>query len=789
MKRYNPSPSQGLSDSQVQQRINEGLENANTSVPTKSFSTIIRENLFTLFNIINFILALAIIMVKSYKNMLFMGVVISNLIIGAFQEIRAKRAVDSLSLMSSAKAKVIRNSIKKQIELEKIVLDDVIFLSTGDQVPADCIICEGFCEVNESLLTGESDSIVKKHSDLLLSGSFVVSGHCKAKAEKVGEASYVSAVSKDAKYVKKINSKISSTFRKIMLVLSILIIPVGILLFIRQLNTPNNTFQEAVAKTVAAIIGMIPEGLVLLTSTVLAVSVIRLSKIKVLVQQLFCIETLARVDVLCLDKTGTITEGNMELTDVEPCGNFKEDQITEALVAITTNLKDKNSTFLAVAAKYYSKKTKTADKLVHFSSERKWSGVYFKRGGSFILGAPEFVIKNKTLKFQRDLEIYAKKGRVLVVAKSNNCFEEDKNGNFALPLEIEILGFIILKDKIRKDASETLSYFREQGVNLKIISGDSASSVVAIAKSVGFPQDVKYIDMTEINNERDIKKAAIECSVFGRVSPMQKKQIICALKDEKHTVAMTGDGVNDVLALKESDCSIAMASGSDAARNVSELVLLNSDFSTIPKITAEGRRCINNIQRSSSLFLVKTIYSSILAIIFLFVKMPYPFEPIQMTLTTSLTIGIPSFILALEPNKERITGNFFFNIMGKSLPGAITVIVNVFLLNIIAHYFGMNEQHISAVSVILTAFTGFLVLYNVCLPFNWLRYTLFGSLVATFIVAVIFPKTGEFFSIAKIGVSEFLVLSGLMLLSFLVWRGILDSLKIIFKKFPDSSKV
>ncbi|MDR0404583.1 MAG: HAD-IC family P-type ATPase [Oscillospiraceae bacterium] len=787
-RRYNPSPSSGLTGSQVKERVREGLENAHVSVPTKSLARIIRENFLTLFNILNFGLALAVIAVGSYKNVLFMGVVLSNLVIGAFQEIRAKRAVDQLSLLSAKKAKVVRDSKYEHIELNKIVLDDIIVLGTGDQIPTDCVLCEGSCEVNESLLTGESDSITKRQSDLLLSGSFVVSGHCKAKAEKVGESNYVSKISKSAKYVKKVNSKISDVFKKIILVISVIIIPVGILLFLKQLNTTNNSMRDAVVKTVAALIGMIPEGLVLLTSTVLAVSVIRLSRIKVLVQQLFCIETLARVDVLCLDKTGTITEGDMELGEIKICGDCQEEQITEALLAMVTNLKDKNATFLAISSKYSFKKTKAASKVVHFSSERKWSGVYFDRKGSFILGAPEFVLGDDLLKFRSDVESYAKRGRVLVLAKSDNCFGRDQNDNFSLPPDVEAMAFIIIKDKIRKSAAKTLKYFKEQGVNLKIISGDGALSVMAIAKAVGFPEDLKYVDLTNIHDEEKIKKMALEYSVFGRVSPMQKKQIICALKEEGHTVAMTGDGVNDVLALKESDCSIAMASGSDAARNVSELVLLNSDFSTIPKITAEGRRCINNVQRSSSLFLVKTIYSAMLAIIFLFIKMPYPFEPIQMTLATSLTIGIPSFILALEPNKERIRGNFLLNIIGKSLPGAVTVVINVFLLNVTARYFGMAEQHISTISVILTAFAGFLVLYNVCVPFNWLRCAMFWSLVAAFVIAVILPKTEEIFSISKIGISEFLLLLGLMVFSFLVWRGVLDILRFILKKFPRSTK-
>ncbi|MDR3179115.1 MAG: HAD-IC family P-type ATPase [Oscillospiraceae bacterium] len=781
IKRHHPQPTSGLNNEQVKERINKGLTNISTSVPTKTFSKIFIDNFFTLFNGINLILALAIIFVGSYKNALFMGVVLSNLIIGTFQEIRAKKAVDSLSLLSSKKTKVLRNSKEYLVNLDEIVLDDILVLKAGDQIPTDCIVCSGECEVNESLLTGESDSILKEEFSHLLSGSFIISGQCKARADKVGKENYISKISKSAKYVKKVDSKISDAFNKIMLAISVIIIPVGALLFLKQLKLPNNSVQKAVVNTVAALIGMIPEGLVLLTSTVLAISVIRLSKRKVLVQELYCIETLARIDTLCLDKTGTITKGTMELSKIITCQKHKESEVEEALKLLSYNLKGKDPTFLAISSKYFSKNAKTASKVIHFSSERKWSGIYFEGLYSIILGAPEFVLGNKVSKFKDEIEKHTQDNRVLVVAKSNENFIETEENKFSLPKEkIDVLGFVLIKDKIRKNAKKTLEYFKNQGVDLKIISGDNALTVSSVARAVGFDKSSKYIDMSSVNDS-NIKDVALNYSIFGRVSPMQKKQLVSALKKHGKTVAMTGDGVNDVMALKESDCSIAMASGSEAARNISQIVLLNSDFSTMPKILNEGRRSINNIQRSSSLFLVKTIYSCLLAIVFLFVKMPYPFSPIQMTLTTSLTIGIPSFFLALEPNNERVCGSFLLNIISKSVPGALAVVINVILSNLVAYYFHLETWSFSTISVILTTFTGFLILYNVCLPFDLPRKIIFTSVLTCYIIAVLAPKTKEFFYIARLSFEEIFILLSLIIVSFFIFRGITDVFKLFLK--------
>ena len=651
----------GLTKEEVEERIKENKVNYDTSLPTKSIKTIVRENIFTLFNLINILLGVAVFCVGSYKNLLFLIVIFCNTAISIIQEINSKKAVDKLSILAQAKVNCIRDGEKQEIGINSIVLDDLLMLETGNQIVADSIILEGEVEVNESFITGESDVIYKRKGDTLLSGSFVVSGKCKAEVIHIGDENYTSKISSGAKYVKKVNSEIMKSLNGIIKIVSIAIVPIGILLFFNQLGLTENSFKNAVVNTVAAIIGMIPEGLVLLTSTVLAVSVIRLSKRKVLVQELYCIETLARVDTLCLDKTGTITEGTMEVNDIIEITKSKE-ELEEILSEISSASDDNNSTIEAIRAKYKNKQKWKVINKIPFSSQKKWSGVCFKDKGSYIIGAPEFVLREKYDEYKERIEKYSNDYRVIIVANSEGDFIEKE-----LPDKLEVLGFVLISDVIRKEASKTLKYFKEQGVNIKIISGDNPITVSKIAKRAGVENSEKYINMQEIKTKEQLEKAAKEYTIFGRVTPVQKKELVQALKKEGHTVAMTGDGVNDVLALKEADCSIAMASGSDATRNVAELVLLDSNFASMPEIVLEGRRTINNIERSATLFLVKTIYASILAIIFLFVNMPYPFMPIQLTLISTVTIGIPSFVLALEPNKERIKGKFLRNVISRAL--------------------------------------------------------------------------------------------------------------------------
>lgn len=764
--RYNSDKELGLSKDQVEKRIKDNLINKETEINTKNIPDIIKNNLFTLFNLINFILAFAIIYVGSYKNLLFMGVVISNLIIGTYQEIRAKKIVDKLSILSRNKIKTLRDGNIEHIEINSLLLDDIIILESGDQVPTDSILVDGFCEVNESLLTGESDAVYKTEGDMLLSGSFLVSGKCKARVEHISDDNYAFKISKDAKYVKKVNSEIMRTFKRIILIVSILIIPIGSFLFYNQVNS-NASLKDAVEGTTAALIGMIPEGLVLLTSTVLAVGILRLSKYKVLVQELYCIETLARVDTLCLDKTGTLTEGIMEVNDIIPYASHDDMDLKKAISLVVNSSLDNNPTINAIKEKFNDFRvedySKVADKVIPFSSEKKWSGVYYNDYGSYILGAPEFILKNNVISIKNELEDYSRENRVVVLAHSKNIFRGED-----LPEEIELVGFILLRDKIRKEAKSTLKYFDEQGVDIKVISGDNVLTVLNVAKRAGVKNYDKYIDLSEINTDEELKEICDKYCVFGRVTPIQKKKLIYFLKEKGHTVSMTGDGVNDVLALKESDCGIAMASGSSAAKNVSQLILLNSNFDSMPKVVAEGRRSINNIQRSSSLFLVKTIYSTLLAIIFLFLNSPYPFMPIQMTLVSVLTIGIPSFILALEPNKDRVKGNFFINIISKALPCAVTIVSSILIIMMFSNIFKFNEDQVSTFCVISSAFCGFLLLFKVSKPFNLIRKILFTTMCSFFVLGI--TVFGNVFSLSRLSFTIVLFSIFIILIDFLIFK-------------------
>ena len=718
MIRYNPKIEEGLNQSQVNYRIKNGDYNYNSDVKTKTICEIIFYNVFTLFNILNLCLGFLVLWVGSYKNLLFLGVVICNTLISIIQEIRTKRAIDKLSIISSVSANVIRESKSKIINIEDVVLDDIIVYKRGNQIIADSIIKEGAVEVNESLLSGEENSITKKVGDTLYSGSFVISGKCIAKVEKVAINNYASKITHEAKYIKKVNSEIMNTLKKIIKIISIVIVPLGILLFLKQYNIDKN-ITDSIINTVAAIIGMIPEGLVLLTSTVLAVSILRLSKKNVLVGQLYCIETLARVDTICLDKTGTLTEGIMEVEDVIVL-NDKYDY-KKILCAMSRELNDDTPTMDAISRKFNKRTDFKCLEIESFSSEKKYSSVRFKEG-KYILGAPD--ILDTSDKMKELIEKYSDNRLVLL---------KNTRENIAL---------ILLKDKIRYKASSTLNYLRKEGVDIKIISGDNESVITRIAKRVGF-KNIKCIDMSK--NKTNMNDKIVEnYNIFARVSPEQKRDLIKALKNNGHTVAMTGDGVNDVLALKEADCSIAIASGSDAARNVSEIVLLDSDFDAIPKILEEGRRTINNVERSASLFLTKTVYATLLAIIFLFIRMDYPFQPIQLSLVGAITIGIPAFILALEPNYDRIKGRFFLNVLKKALPGGLTIVINVISVMIVAMIFNLNEEVISTMAVILVAITGFILLYKICYKFNLLRKILYIFLIIAFLSCIIgLPKLFE----------------------------------------------
>lgn len=727
----------GLTSKEVKELQKQGLVNGNFSVKTKSVGQIIFTNVFTLFNLINLFLLLCLIMVHSYKNMLFVGVVIWNVLIGVIQEIRSKRVIDKLSLLSAPDALVIRDGEQKRVDIEDIVQGDVILFKNGNQVCVDACIISGECEVNESLLTGEADAVYKKAGDEILSGSYLISGNVVTKAIHVGKDNYVNRITGQAKYLKRPNSEILHSIKLIIKAVSIVLIPLATLLFLNQLD--NQGISDAVVSAVAGVLGMIPSGLVLLTSVVLAVSVIRLGKKNTLVQELYCIETLARVDTLCLDKTGTITEGTMSVDTALPYGKYTKEDMENAIYLFTHYLNDDNPTFNALC-KYADKKAdflyenlKVAE-TIGFSSDKKWSLVDLGDKGTYVLGAMEFVLKNPGEDLRQKVLEYSQKGlRVLVLAHSINHSQNKK-----LPDGLGAMGIITFSDTIREQAPDTFKYFINQGVDIKVISGDNPATVSYVAKKAGILNSEKYIDATLLEAEDDIKEAAEKYTIFGRVTPNQKLMLVKALKEKGHTVAMTGDGVNDVMALKEADCSIAMQAGSDAARNVSQLVLMDSDFSSMPVIVAEGRRTINNIQRSASLYLTKTIYSTILAILFVILPTAYPFIPIQMTFIGSLAIGIPSFILALEPNVNRVKGKFIVNVLKLAIPGALTVVTNIVAVWFYMEIFGVSKTVFSTMSLYGLAIAALLQLVKCCKPFNRLRYCMCAVLIGLFIFGITF---------------------------------------------------
>ena len=731
----------GLTSREVRERVEQGLVNGEEEIQSKSFGEILWTNLVTPFNILNVILAALILLVGSFKNMLFMGVILSNAVIGTVQEIRAKRLIDKLSLITEPKARVIRDGIVQTIRVEELVMDDVMLLEAGSQVCADCRVLTGSCETNESLITGEQDPILKRSGDQVLSGSFVVSGAARVQVIHVGADNYASQISRNAKYLKRPNSQILASINRLIKVIGFSIVPVGAALFCTEIlgGVPRN---EAVVSTVASMVGMIPEGLVLLTSVVFAVGVVRLGRRKALVQEMYSIETLARVDVLCLDKTGTITTGEMQVDRLHPLPGHSREEAWNGAAALVSALEDHNPTAEAVRKFCATAPSWKPGAMVPFSSARKWSGVTFPGRGTYVMGAEQFLFPAGIPEAQEIMEEAAGRGqRVLVLAVSSHPFQGQE-----LPEQLEPVALILISDRIREHAERTLRYFAEQGVTLKVISGDDARTVSRIAQRVGLAGAERYVDASTLREE-ELARAAEQYTVFGRVTPQQKRQLVQGLK-ENHTVAMTGDGVNDVLALKESDCSIAMAAGSDAARAVSQMVLLDSDFASMPYIVAEGRRSINNLQRSASLFLVKTFFSTIIALVFIFLSAPYPFEPIQFTLVSALTIGAPSFVLAMEPNRERVRGRFLWNVIRKAIPGALTNVFNTVLLVLVAGRMGFHSEQISTMAVVLMGYTGMMILFKVCVPFTWQRILLFCAMGGAFVLAFLF--LGDLFSLERL---------------------------------------
>lgn len=718
-------PNLGLTAEEVAERVRLGKVNGDPNVKTKSVKQILAENIFTFFNFINVVLAVLVFLVGSPKNAMFALVILFNTGIGIFQEIRAKRTIDRLTLVSAPKAHVLRGGIECEIPTSELVADDLVIFRTGAQAAADCELVGGECEVNESLVTGESDPIRKTAGEKILSGSFVVSGEAKAAVTALGRDSFSGRIAEGVKYVKKPQSKMMDAINRILKGISICILPIMGLLFYNAIFVSGQPLDRAVTSTVAAVIGMIPEGLVLLSSVVLAVSAIRLAQNRTLVQDLYCIETLARVDTLCLDKTGTITEGKMA---VEEVFSFTGEPIDREMTLLVNALPDRNPTFLAVREKWDRESETPAEQVLPFSSAKKWSGAVFPEVGSLVMGAGEFILGVKYEEIRQKVEKFSEGGRrVLLLARSDFSFKGRDLPDGLIPL-----GLIAISDRIRPEAPDTLRYFDEQGVDIKIISGDNPLTVSAVAKKAGVKNADRFIDASQLTDPADLPKAIRDYTVFGRVTPDQKLAIVKALKAEGKTVGMTGDGVNDVLALKESDCSIAMQSGSEAARNVSNLVLLDSNFASMPRVVAEGRRSINNIERSASLFLSKTLYSLLLAVLFMVIRLPFLFEPIQMTLINAMCIGIPSFLLALEPNKALIRGSFIGNVMERAVPNGITAALALSSVIAAAGLFGFSTEQMSSVATVVLAGISFMITFRCCKPWEKWKAAMMAVLIAAF---------------------------------------------------------
>ena len=735
--RYRPDHQTGLTAQQVQEHRMHGWTNQPVDPPSKTTKEIIQENVFTYFNLIFLVLAVLLCLVGSFRDLTFLPVIVLNTLIGIIQETRAKKVLDNLTMLNAPHAMVIRDGKKSQINAEDLVVDDIVIFEAGNQVCADAEVCAGEVQVNESLLTGESDEITKRKGDQLMSGSFIVSGQCHARLDKVGEDSYISRLTLEAKAMQNTEqSEMIRSLDKLVKWVGVAIIPIGIILFIQAFVFQGEGFRSSVTSMIAAVIGMIPEGLYLLASVALAVSSIRLAQKKVLLHDMKCIETLARVNVLCVDKTGTITENTMEVQDVIPTKEYEEGKLrplSELLGDFTAAQSSDNITMEAMKRYFKIVSGKKAVAKTGFSSASKYSSVTFEEA-SYVLGAPEFVLKEQYENYEEAISAHASKGaRVLVFGTA----KEEPDGK-PLKEAVTPLAYVLLANPIRQEAKETFTYFAEQGVEVKVISGDNPLTVSEVAKEAGIAGAERYVDASTLYTEEEMRAAVLNNAVFGRVTPNQKRKFVQILKEEGKTVAMTGDGVNDVLALKDADCSIAMASGSDAAAQASQLVLLESDFSCMPEVVLEGRRVVNNIQRSASLFLVKNIFSFLLSLVSFVFMFTYPLEPSQISLISMFTIGVPAFFLALEPNKNIIKGHFLTNVFLKALPAALTDVLAVGALVVFGRTFGVNPTDISTAATMLLAIVGFMILYTISAPMNVLRGVILGGCIVGLLFCSIF---------------------------------------------------
>ncbi len=739
----------GLTTEEVEERVLKGYINVKNNNSTKSIKKIIFTNIFTFFNILMLCIAGWLISVKAIKDLFFLVIVSLNIIIGIVQEIRAKMTIDKLSIISSPTAKVLRNGVVQEIGVDDIVIDDIILFETGKQISSDSIVVDGVMEVNESLLTGESDPILKRPGDMLYSGSFVVSGNCKARVDAVGEDNYIEKLTKEAKRYNKPKSELLESLNLIIRFMAVVIIPIGAILFCMQFDRLLGSLNltDATRKTAGAMIGMIPSGLYLLTSIALAVGVIRLAQNNVLVQELYCIEMLARVDCLCLDKTGTITDGTMSVKNVIEYQGISGLSTKNIISAILNAHESENMTDKALEEKFGRAKRIKHLNLIPFSSQRKYSAVTFDKFGTFVMGAPEFVLTKNYKLIAQDVNAGAKQGyRVLVVAHTN---EGIKNGKID-PDILEPVCLIYIEDTIRPDAIETIKYFKDSGVEVKVISGDNPLTVSRISERAGIENATEYISLEGLS-DLEVIHAATKYTVFGRVSPIQKKLLVTTLKEAGKTVAMTGDGVNDILALKEADCSISVASGSEAARNVSHLVLLDNNFGSMPKVVSEGRRVINNVAKVSKLFLTKTIFSLLLAIYAIETGGNYPISTNQLFLIDTCCIGIPSFFLILEANNERFAGGFLINVIKGALPGAIVILFNAIIVLALSSTLNLDRRDTSTLIVIIATFTCLTVLYQTCIPWKLYKKAMYAILFAICIfVTVLLPTFLDFTPLSKI---------------------------------------
>lgn len=771
------NPETGLSSAQAQDRMDAGWGNLPIDPPGKTVGQIIKSNVFTYFNMLFFVLAAFVLVFGTWQNAMFLGVVFANIAIGIVQELRSKRTLDKLTLLTAPHGFVIRDGRQRKIPTSEMVRDDIVVFSAGSQIYADAVVVSGECSANEALITGEADEIKKTPGSELLSGSFVVSGECRARLTQVGADSYANRLTLEAKEAKPPQqSEMMRSLTRLVQVIGIAIIPLGVLMAVKEIVWLGRSVSDGVVATVASLIGMIPEGLYLLTSMALAAGVVRLAQKKTLVHDMGCIETLARVDVLCVDKTGTVTENKMTVEDVVPLcpDRFEEGDIRLIMADYVGAMRADNDTMAALRRYFTGEVKQPAVKAVPFTSAKKFGGVSFHEDETYLLGAPDVLLGERYGKYAAQIDAYSAKGcRVLLLALYDGQPDDE-----VLDAEMLPISLILLSNKIRAEAPDTFKYFAEQGVAIKVISGDNAMAVSEVAKRAGIKGAESYVDARTLETDEDIAAAVEKYTVFGRVTPDQKRRFVRALKAAGHTVAMTGDGVNDVLALKEADCSIAMASGSDAASQVSHIVLLESNFAAMPSVVAEGRRVINNIERSAALFLVKNIFSFSLAVISLIFTLPYPVTSAQMSLVSALTIGAPGFVLAMEPNTARIKGKFLPNVIYRALPGGLTDLILVLGVILFCMVFKVGENMMSTVCAIILNIVGLMVVHYTCKPYNLLRKAMMIGLTVAFVFCVLLLP--QLFTLTSLDLPGAMVLVVFALLSapaLMVIRRAQDKLK------------